>query len=462
MHPENTRRLGAITALVLGLFLGLALIPAVPTGVIGEWLGAGIRNALGVGALGFPLLGIALALAGFDRLPRLDMKRAAILVGGISLLAPFLIGVLAGTTAESFAAGDGSAALVGWLPTLAAAAVVGALGKTGGVLLAFLVLSALTILTIAWHPLQRLERSAEESAPAEAARPRARRKAVVVEGDHRDDEETEVIPPPPPPEPRKKKAAAEVRELAPPRSANPEDEAQLPPRDLLTAPPAQDTAADAAELDRLGVSLLETLRTFKVDGTIAGRTSGPVVTQFEVVPAPGVKVGRIVALSDDLAVTMRAASVRVAPIPGKGAVGVEIPNPTARVVKLRELLDAAEWERSRAVLPVALGRDLEGRAVVADLSKMPHLLIAGATGAGKSVAINTIITGLVYRYTPRDLRFLMIDPKMVELSMYNALPHLRHKVVTNNHDAARALKWAVWEMNRRYELLHANNARNLA
>jgi S-DNA-T family DNA segregation ATPase FtsK/SpoIIIE len=264
------------------------------------------------------------------------------------------------------------------------------------------------------------------------------------------------------PEPRKKKSAPEVRELAPSRASTPEEEAQLPPRDLLSAPPAQDTAADAAELDRLGLSLLETLRTFKVDGTIAGRTSGPVVTQFEVVPAPGVKVGRIMALSDDLAVTMRAASVRVAPIPGKGAVGVEIPNPTARVVKLRELLDAAEWERSRAVLPVALGRDLEGKAVVADLSKMPHLLIAGATGAGKSVAINTIITGLVYRYTPRDLRFLMIDPKMVELSMYNALPHLRHKVVTNNHDAARALKWAVWEMNRRYELLHANNARNLA
>ncbi|MDZ4672814.1 MAG: DNA translocase FtsK, partial [Gemmatimonadota bacterium] len=461
MHPDNRRRLGAISALVLGLFLGLTLVPAVPTGVLGGWLGSGIRNLLGIGSLGFPLLGIALALAGFDRLPRLDMKRAAILVGGISLLAPFLIGILAGTTAESFAQGDRSAALVGVVPAMAAAGVVGAIGKTGGVLLAFLALSALTILTVAWHPLQRLERGAEE--PEEVAEPksRSRRKVAVVE-DHRDDDETNAVIPPPAPEPRRKKAATEGRDLAPPRSSSPEEEAQLPPLELLTAPPAQDTAADTAELDRLGLSLLETLRTFKVDGTIAGRTSGPVVTQFEVVPAPGVKVGRIMALSDDLAVTMRAASVRVAPIPGKGAVGVEIPNPTARMVKLRELLDAPEWERSRAVLPVALGRDLEGKAVVADLSKMPHLLIAGATGAGKSVAINTIITGLVYRYTPHDLRFLMIDPKMVELSMYNALPHLRHKVVTNNHDAARALKWAVWEMNRRYELLHANNARNLA
>jgi S-DNA-T family DNA segregation ATPase FtsK/SpoIIIE len=158
---------------------------------------------------------------------------------------------------------------------------------------------------------------------------------------------------------------------------------------------------------------------------------------------------------------MRAMSIRVAPIPGRGAVGVEVPNPTARMVTLRELLEAPEW-RLRSVLPIALGRDLEGKPVVTDLAKMPHLLIAGATGSGKSVAINTIITGLVYRYTPAELRMLMIDPKMVELSMYNALPHLRHPVVTNNHDAARVLKWAVHEMSRRYELLHANGARNVA
>jgi S-DNA-T family DNA segregation ATPase FtsK/SpoIIIE len=152
----------------------------------------------------------------------------------------------------------------------------------------------------------------------------------------------------------------------------------------------------------------------------------------------------------------------VAPIPGKGAVGVEVPNPVARMVTLRELFDTEEWQNSRAALPIALGRDLEGKPVIADLAKMPHLLIAGATGSGKSVAINTIITSLVYHYGKKDLRLLMVDPKMVELSMYNDLPHLRHKVVTNNHDAATVLKWAVSEMDRRYKLLHANNARNLA
>ena len=224
----------------------------------------------------------------------------------------------------------------------------------------------------------------------------------------------------------------------------------------------QDVDAGEAQLDKLGESLIETLRTFKVEGRPGLRTTGPVVTQFEVVPAPGVKAGRIGALADDLAIAMRVPSVRVAPIPGKGAVGVEIPNPIARIVTLRELFESSEWEGRRATLPIALGHDLEGKPVIADLAKMPHLLIAGATGTGKSVTINTIITSLIYRYTQKELRLLMIDPKMVELSMYNALPHLRHKVVTNNHDAATVLKWAVFEMQRRYELLQANGARNIA
>ena len=208
--------------------------------------------------------------------------------------------------------------------------------------------------------------------------------------------------------------------------------------------------------------LIETLGTFRVEGKIVGRTTGPVVTRFEVAPAPGVKVGRIAALADDLALAMRAQSIRiVAPIPGKAAVGVEVPNPHAQIVTLRELIEAPEWDRSRGTLPIALGRNLEGQPVIADLEKMPHLLIAGATGSGKSVCINTIITSLIYRYTPRDLRMLMIDPKMVELSMYNALPHLRHPVVTDNKEAAKSLKWVMMEMEHRYALFHANGARNV-
>src|SRR5207248_6674712 len=206
----------------------------------------------------------------------------------------------------------------------------------------------------------------------------------------------------------------------------------------------------------------ETLQTFRVEGSIAGRTVGPVVTQYEVAPGPGVKVGRIAALADDLALAMRAQSLRiVAPIPGKAAVGIEVPNPMPRMVHVRELVEGEEFHGGNRVLPISLGKNLEGEPVVAGLAKMPHLLIAGATGSGKSVCINTIITSLLYRHTPRTLRFLMVDPKMVELSVYDRLPHLRHKVITDNRDAAAVLKWAVIEMNERYELLAANGCRNV-
>ncbi|MEO7218717.1 MAG: DNA translocase FtsK, partial [Gemmatimonadaceae bacterium] len=232
--------------------------------------------------------------------------------------------------------------------------------------------------------------------------------------------------------------------------------------DLLTSPEPRNADANRRELDAAGERLMEALRTFRVEGQLVGRTTGPAVTQFEIEPAPGVKVRQIANLADDLALAMRAQSIRVvAPIPGRGAVGVEVPNPTPEMVMFRELLESPDFQNARAALPIALGKDLAGRPVVADLAKMPHLLIAGATGSGKSVCVNTLITSLLYRHTPRTLRFLMVDPKMVELSVYNMIPHLRHKVVTDNRDAAAVLKWAVYEMQSRYELLAANNARNI-
>lgn len=467
MRPEDRRRFAAVAALVLGVFLGLTLLSPVPTGPLGRGLGSLLWQTLGIGAVGLPILGLGLALAGFDRLPRLDMKRAAILLGGLALLIPFALGIVADPPPPVYDPPLAEwewwpARLTGLLPGFAARGVIQVIGQPGGLLLAFLALTGLTLATLAWHPLHRLEKRAD-SEDRRTDGPSAVPPVKTEDEEEEDQEESGVIA-----VVRAKIGKKRVEKPSGGRqAARPSDrptgvhDDQLPPITLLKSPPAQDTAADSAQLDRLGQALLETLRTFKVEGTLAGRTSGPVVTQFEIVPAPGVKAGRLVALADDLAITMRAMSIRVAPIPGRGAVGVEVPNPTARMVTLRELLETPEW-RVRSVLPIALGRDLEGKPVVTDLAKMPHLLIAGATGSGKSVAINTIITALVYRYTSIDLRMLMIDPKMVELSMYNALPHLRHPVVTNNHDAARVLKWAVHEMNRRYELLHANGARNLA
>ena len=471
------RRLGAVTALVAGLFVGLTLLPVQMTGPVGGYIGHALWQLLGAGALGIPILGIGLALAGFDRLGGLDMKRSAVLIVGLSVLVPYMVGVLTHVTPAELDIDVGQRGLaartVGLVPGFLAETISGKIGIAGAVLLGFLALSALTLATFAWHPLQRLEAGrgtgdgvdgrtgGPVDGPAVKAERRRKDRAVpemdsgVVDGG---------VPPfrpsalpPQPPRPRKKEKKPEPAGVG---AAN--EESDTPPIALLTAPASEDIDAGEAQLDRLGQSLLETLRTFKVEGQISGRTTGPVVTQFEVVPGSGVKAGRIVALADDLAMSMRAPSIRVAPIPGKGAVGVEVPNPVARMVTIRELIESPEWARGRAALPIALGRDLEGKPVIADLAKMPHLLIAGATGTGKSVTINTIITSLVYRHTPRELRLLMVDPKMVELSMYNALPHLRHKVVTNNHDAASVLKWAVFEMNRRYELLQANGARNLA
>ena len=490
--PEKTapaeagrrRRLGALTALVVGLFVGLTLLPVQITGPVGGYIGHALWQLLGAGALGIPLLGIGLALAGFDRLGGLDMKRSAILIVGLSLLVPYVVGVLTQVTPAELDVDVGQRGLaartVGLVPGFLAETISGKIGVAGAVLLGFLALSALTLATFAWHPLQRFEagQRSERRNGQEAERRNGGTAEGIGERTERRRKEREDVPedaggvlgagppfrrsavPPeaPAPKPRKKDKKPEPAGVV--SAAN--EESDTPPIELLTAPASEDIDAGEAQLDRLGQSLLETLRTFKVEGQISGRTTGPVVTQFEVVPGAGVKAGRIVALADDLAMSMRAPSIRVAPIPGKGAVGVEVPNPTARMVTLRELIESPDWGRGRAALPIALGRDLEGKPVVADLAKMPHLLIAGSTGTGKSVTINTIITSLVYRHTPRELRFLMVDPKMVELSMYNALPHLRHKVVTNNHDAASVLKWAVFEMNRRYELLQANGARNLA
>src|SRR6185312_14429155 len=189
--------------------------------------------------------------------------------------------------------------------------------------------------------------------------------------------------------------------------------------DLLEAPRTRSVDAGEGELDALQDRLEETLAEFKVEGDVAGRTTGPVVTQYGVRLRPGVKMNRLVNLADDLALKMSARSIRVARIPGRDMVGVEVPNPKSRVVVLRELLEDDLWSSEDRMLPVALGLDLEGRPVIADLAKMPHLLIAGATGTGKSVGINAIIPSLIYHYQHKeDLRLLMIDPKMVELSMY--------------------------------------------
>ena len=237
---------------------------------------------------------------------------------------------------------------------------------------------------------------------------------------------------------------------------------QAPPLSLLDAPTGT-VAGPGKEEQQANAEILEkTLRDFGVEGRVAGVYPGPVITRYEIEPAPGVKIQRIVALADDLALALKAMSVRVvAPIPGKAAVGVEIPNRQRATVFLKEVLASREFREVQGPLPLALGKEIEGSPYVAELGQMPHLLIAGATGSGKSVCINALILSLLYRSRPEDVRLVLIDPKRLELSMFNGIPHLVDRVVVDAKDAARRLQRVVVHMEERYRLFAQVGARNL-
>src|SRR5438067_696441 len=260
-----------------------------------------------------------------------------------------------------------------------------------------------------------------------------------------------------PPEPRSVEPAGSFT-MAPGHSAF-----VPPPLSILTG-----EASPALPLDRDGLTataekLRQKLASFGIQGQVTQIRPGPVVTMFEFLPAAGIKVSRIAGLADDLAMAMEALRVRiVAPIPGKGVVGIEVPNKQRETVVLRELVEQDAFQKSHSKLAMCLGKDIEGMPYVADLAKMPHLLIAGTTGSGKSVAVNAMIVSMLLRSTPEEVRFLMVDPKMLELSVYEGIPHLLLPVVTDAKKAAMALRWAVDEMERRYQLLADVGVRNIA
>ncbi|MEQ1691701.1 MAG: DNA translocase FtsK, partial [Gemmatimonas sp.] len=494
------REFAAIGLTLLAVFLAGALVfqqvPAGATcldavgafGPAGTWARCALVMTVGIPGAALVAAGcLVVGLALFGRLRQADDQAVewGLLFAGIVALVPVAIGLaLGGEPSTSSATGLWGSFTAHYLRK--------GLGSAGAWIVFVLASSALTVLTLRWNPIRMLVGPSErKGAPPEASltatsavtarQTLAERLAPepeelpaidpalardVLAGGGRRSPDTSFAPPKEPADRKRSKSqGVGNRELALDAAMDADDARfsdELPPTDLLAAAPARNPDAGRRELDLAGDKLMSTLRTFKVEGELVGRTTGPTVTQFEIEPAAGVKVRQIAALADDLALALRAPSIRiVAPIPGRGAVGVEVPNPSPEMVVLREVLESPEFKQARAALPIALGKDLEGRSVIADLAKMPHLLIAGATGSGKSVCVNTIITSLAYRHTPKTLRFLMVDPKMVELSVYNTLPHLRHKVITDNRDAATVLKWAVMEMQDRYRLLEANACRNL-
>ncbi|MGE4799003.1 DNA translocase FtsK 4TM domain-containing protein [Yersinia hibernica] len=237
----------------------------------------------------------------------------------------------------------------------------------------------------------------------------------------------------------------------------------LPTLDLLSSPPAEEEPVDMFALEQTARLVEARLGDYRVKAEVVGISPGPVITRFELDLAPGVKASRISNLSRDLARSLSAIAVRVVEvIPGKPYVGLELPNKHRQTVYLREVLDCAKFRDNPSPLAIVLGKDIAGQPVVADLAKMPHLLVAGTTGSGKSVGVNAMILSILYKATPDDVRFIMIDPKMLELSVYEGIPHLLTEVVTDMKDAANALRWCVGEMERRYKLMSALGVRNLA
>ena len=265
----------------------------------------------------------------------------------------------------------------------------------------------------------------------------------------------EITDPSQPPRPAKLQGKARQADLF--------DNYKLPEIDLLDDPPP----STAPKLDKLGLErnarLLENvLDDFNVKGEITAVRTGPVVTMYELEPAPGIKASRVIGLAEDIARNMSAISARVASIPGKTVMGIELPNADRQTVSLKELVACEAFAHHKGMLPIILGKDIAGEPIVADLAAMPHLLVAGTTGSGKSVGLNCILLSLLYRLSPRDCRLILIDPKILELKSYDDIPHLLSPVVTEPSKAVRALKWAVEEMERRYRMMSSVGARNLS
>jgi S-DNA-T family DNA segregation ATPase FtsK/SpoIIIE len=297
-----------------------------------------------------------------------------------------------------------------------------------------------------WQAARAMREEREEVRKVETER-RAKREPVKIE---------------PPPAPVVEKSDRAKREQQIPLFHVP-DGSGIPPLSLLDDPKPQAKGYDEDTLETLSRQIEFKLKDFRIDAQVVGAYPGPVITRFEIEPAPGIKVSSISSLDKDIARGLSVKSVRVVDvIPGKSVIGLETPNTKREMIYLSELLRSKEYDKATSPLTLALGKDIAGRPTVADLARMPHLLVAGTTGSGKSVAVNAMVLSLLYKASAKDLRMLMIDPKMLELSVYQGIPHLLAPVVTDMKEAANGLRWCVAEMERRYKLMSAVGVRNLA
>ena len=496
------REAQGVVALGIAAYLGVALLSYDPAlrwvdqearvGVVGLWVGWALFTTVGYAAYLVPIVLMAWAFAAFTR---------PVAVGTLSIAVGAVLGLLAVTGLLAQLSGPARGVWLhrgGWLGWAVSGTLGRTLGDVGGLVL-LLTLMAVSGLCITQASYAGLSRALVARVAGLARLRRGRRSAVgaaapaplpVVE--------PRPVPPAPaialspeflaterPPErgrhrgedrPRPavdRAGAAEER----PRSAEsrrakqeifgfarPGATFQLPPVSLLKAQAGGERRRTESEeeLRQNAEHLRKRLEDFGVKGHIARINPGPVITGYEFEPGPGIKVNQVVNLADDLALAMKAGAVRVfGPVPGRGSVAIEVPNAEPSTVSLREILLSKEFKESKAPLPLALGRDAIGQPAVADLASMPHLLVAGATGAGKSAGLNAMICSILFRRTPAEARFLMIDPKRLELGMYEGVPHLLAPVVTDAKEAASRLRWIVGRMDDRYKLLAEKSVRNI-
>lgn len=512
---RSLRRIGQITGagLLWGamVFTGLALISYTQTDPSPSTAAAGdqVANWMGVtGAFVADRVLLAFGLPAALLLPLLYISGRKLWRGyeqedepettswwvptGLLLIAMALIGTVLSLAFDSSsstlpAQAGGVAGLLGKAAIEAVAARFGA-GAEGWVILGLTLVclgAGVAILTrifaIDWRVLMTLPEflgGASLIAPLARVLPFARAKSQVGDDEALLDDA--------PPSTKARRAARPERELevelssrrapeisdpsAPPKRAQPAKANQrdmfaafnLPSLDLLAEPPADNLPKlDKLALERNARLLENVLDDFNVKGEITAVRTGPVVTMYELEPAPGIKASRVIGLAEDIARNMSAISARVSPIPGRTVMGIELPNKDRQVVMLKELAAAAAFADAKGSLPIILGKDIAGEPIIADLAAMPHLLVAGTTGSGKSVGLNVILLSLLYRFTPSELRLILIDPKVLELKTYDDIPHLLSPVVTEPHKSVRALKWAVEEMERRYRMMSSVNSRNI-
>jgi S-DNA-T family DNA segregation ATPase FtsK/SpoIIIE len=478
----------ALICLFLALFLLLCLVsyglplfvesPALQDpganwcGAFGYYVAHYLFSLLGVTSF-FPILVLAyLTVTAF--LPQGGINRLPSIIAGITGILLSTSGLLA--TADKLLFPPEYIQPGGYLGALIWKLLAGVVGPVGSVLLLVLLLVFSLMAAVRFSPFSSARwLGLQVNKPLQAMKTRRTTSKKAARKRTESEPEVTVAAPGPVPEPAPVNEMPAVHEPVrrePP--SEPEEsefslqplkggDYQLPPLSLLESDPQNEIEVDRKHYYRVSEILVTKLRDFGVKGTVEGVSPGPVVTTYEFAPAAGVKINKIVSLADDLAMVLKVDRVRiVGSIPGKAAIGIEIPNPVRRTVFLKDIVLGSSFQKSHSRLTLALGFDVIGRPVVADLSRMPHLLIAGATGAGKSVAINAFISSILFKATPDEVRLLMIDPKRIELSVYEGIPHLLHPVVVEPKMASRALIWAVREMERRYKLLEEMRVKSFA